>query len=83
MLDWVPAHFCKDDHGLRLFDGTPLYEGMDPAGGEAAMGNARVRFRQTEVQSFLLSNAVFWLDVFHIDGLRVDAVASMIGLEFG
>ncbi|MFC3767795.1 1,4-alpha-glucan branching protein GlgB [Paenibacillus sp. GCM10012303] len=83
LLDWVPGHFCKDDHGLRLFDGTPLYEDSDPRRAEKPnWGTLAFHFGKPEVQSFLLSNALFWLDVYHIDGFRVDAVASMIDLHF-
>ena len=83
ILDWVPGHFCKDDHGLRLFDGTPLFEHADPRIAEKPLwGTLAFDFGKTEIQSFLISNAMFWLDVFHIDGLRVDAVASMIDLHF-
>lgn len=83
ILDWVPGHFCKDDHGLRLFDGSPLYEHADPRIAEKPLwGTLAFDFGKTEVQSYLISNAMFWLDVFHIDGIRVDAVASMIDLHF-
>ncbi|RAP78064.1 1,4-alpha-glucan branching protein GlgB [Paenibacillus montanisoli] len=83
ILDWVPGHFCKDDHGLRLFDGTPIYEGKDWKRAEKPLwGTLAFDFGCTEVQSFLISNAIYWMDVFHIDGLRVDAVASMIDLHF-
>lgn len=83
ILDWVPGHFCKDDHGLRLFDGTPLYEPADPRIAEKPLwGTLAFDFGKAEVQSFLISDAIFWLDVFHLDGLRVDAVASMIDLHF-
>ncbi|MDF2717936.1 MAG: glgB, partial [Paenibacillus sp.] len=83
VLDWVPGHFCKDDHGLRLFDGTPLYEDADPGRAEKPLwGTLAFDFAKPEIHSFLISNAMFWLDVYHIDGLRVDAVASMIDLHF-
>lgn len=83
LLDWVPGHFCKDDHGLRLFDGTPLYEDADPRRAEKPLwGTLAFDFGKPEVQSFLISGALFWFDLFHIDGLRVDAVASMIDLRF-
>jgi 1,4-alpha-glucan branching enzyme len=83
LLDWVPGHFCKDDHGLRLFDGTALYEDSDYRRAEKPLwGTLAFDFGKPEVQSFLLSNALYWLDIYHIDGLRVDAVASMIDLHF-
>ncbi len=83
ILDWVPGHFCKDDHGLRLFDGTPIYEGMDWKRAEKPIwGTLAFDFGSHEVQSFLISNAMFWMDVYHFDGIRVDAVASMIDLHF-
>jgi 1,4-alpha-glucan branching enzyme len=83
LLDWVCGHFCKDDHGLRLFDGSPLYENSDYRRAEKPLwGTLAFDFGKPQVQSFLLSNALFWLDVYHIDGLRVDAVASMIDLNF-
>lgn len=82
ILDWVPGHFCKDDHGLRLFDGTPIYEGRDMKRAEKPLwGTLAFDFSKSEVISFLISNAIYWMDVFHIDGLRVDAVASMINLH--
>jgi len=83
LLDWVPGHFCKDEHGLRLFDGTPLYESPDSRLAEkTTWGTLAFDFAKPEVCSFLISNALFWLDRYHIDGLRVDAVASMIDLHF-
>ncbi|MBN2984502.1 1,4-alpha-glucan branching protein GlgB [Cohnella algarum] len=83
LLDWVPGHFCKDDHGLRLFDGSPQFEPEDWRVAEKPLwGTLAFDFGKPEVQSFLISNALYWLEVFHIDGLRVDAVASMIDLHF-
>jgi 1,4-alpha-glucan branching enzyme len=84
IMDWVPGHFGKDDHGLRQFDGTPTFEPEDERLSEKLQwGTLSFDFGRPEVRSFLISNALFWLDLFHMDGFRVDAVASMLYLNFG
>jgi 1,4-alpha-glucan branching enzyme len=83
LLDWVPSHFAKEGHGLGIFDGAHLFEHADPRQGESSWGSYVFNYGRHEVRNFLIASALFWVGVYHLDGFRLDAVASMLYLDFG